>query len=459
MKTTNTSVQSEPFKSVVSRRTFLQDSAIAASGLAIPTIISSRSLAKPGQPGPNDRVTIGFIGCGRQTVHKNIPLFMRTPGVEPLAVCDVDSWRIEKALEQMHQQYDSGKVKGQFGKVDSYVDYQDLLARDDIDTVCIGTPDHWHLRMTLDSMKAGKDVALEKPIARSIRDSQRYIEAAKKYQRVFRVDTEFRSGYGAHRATWLARNGYLGKIVRVEVLAPIADKYCPPQKEMPVPEELDYGRWLGDAPAKPYTEKRVHPRHSFERPGWFSMLDYADGVITNFGAHLNSGAMWATNKERTGPVEISGTGSYLPADSFYDTLAEFDITYQFADGLEWRYRTSGNATTIRIIGEEGWVKAGFGNVFDAENKSLLTIKPKPSDEQFSHMSEKQDFINCVRSRDETMEPPEVGHRINSIGKLGQISVHLDRPLRWDPVREEFPDDPEAAKYIDSYILRRPENRS
>ena len=437
-----------------SRRSFLQASACGAAGMAIPQFISSTALAAPGRPGANDRIGMGFIGCGRQTIQKNIPLLMRTPGVQAVALCEVDAWRMQKAVEKVKSEYDRGKVPGSFKGIDTYVDYEDLLARDDIDAVCIGTPDHWHFRMAIDAMKAGKDVALEKPIARSIGDSRRYLQAVKQYQRVFRVDSEFRSGTGPHRATWLVRNGYLGQPRQVVVTVPQIDQFCPPQAEMPVPPELDYQRWLGDAPQVPYTEKRVHPHKSFNRPGWFSMLDYADGVVTNWGAHVNNGAMWATNKERTGPVEISGTGSYLPPESFYDVLYKFDIQYRFADGLEWRYQT-GKGANFRIVGEEGWVQAGFGKEFEASSEALKTMEPKASDQTFPLISEKQDFINCVRSREETLEPAEVGHCVNTLGKLGQISIHLGKSLQWDPQQEQFSNEPEAMALIDKHIVNRP----
>jgi myo-inositol 2-dehydrogenase / D-chiro-inositol 1-dehydrogenase len=440
-----------PSPSGITRRSFLGKASTALTlSLASPTVISSTALARPGIPGANDRITIGFIGCGRQMIGKNIPLFMRTPGVEPLAVCDVDSWRVKQALAVIKREKDSGKAKGAVGKVDIYTDYQDLLARDDIDVVCIATPDHWHLKMALDAMAAGKDLALEKPITRTICDSQRLIDAARKYQRVFRVDSEFRSGYPSHRATSLARNGYLGKIVRVDVGVPIADEPCPLQPEMEVPAELDYKRWLGDAPQRPYTEKRVHPRKSFDRPGWFSITDYADGVITNWGAHLNSGAMWATDKERTGPVEVAGTGQFLPADGLYDVLAEFDLNYRFADGLEWHYHT--DVPYMKITGEEGWVWADFTKI-DAEPKSLLTIELKSDDQQFLFKSEKQNFIDCVRSRSETLEPAEVGHRVNSLGLLGLICIHLGRPLQWDPDAQIFPQDASANDCLDKVLMR------
>ncbi len=431
------------------RRQFLRrTAAVASAAVAMPVIIPRSALGSPQQPGPNDRVTMAFIGCGRQTDQYNIPLFVGTPGVQPVAVCDVDTWRLDNAVRRIGQQYETGKASGTLGPVDKYVDYQDLLARDDIDAVMIATPDHWHAQMALDAMKAGKDVALEKPIIRTIRDGQRLMAAAKQYQRVFRVDSEFRSGMPAHRATSLVRNGYIGKVRRVIACVPESDIPCPPQSDMPVPPELDYERWLGPAPRAPYTVNRVHPPKSYERPGWMRHLHYCDGMITNWGTHLNNGAMWATDTERTGPVEIEGTGKYPARDSFWNVLLSFEVKYRFADGLEWIYRTE--QPYFIIEGDEGWVRADFQN-FDAEPKSLLTVKLKDGDQQFRFKSEKQDFIDCVRSRDETLEPAEVGHRVTSLGLLGHLSIRLGQKLRFDPQQEVFLDNAEANAYLDKPI--------
>ncbi len=429
---------------MTSRRRFLkQTSAI----LAAPLFLPRRLVARAGEPGPNDRVTMGFIGCGRQTYHHNIPLFVRTPGVQPLAVCDVDTWRLDEAVKRIREQYDSGKARGSFSSVDKYADYQELLARGDIDAVMIATPDHWHAAMALDAMKAGKDVALEKPIIRTVCQGQKLIAAANEHKRIFRVDSEFRSGKPAHWATSIVRNGYLGKVKRVIACVPQTDVPCPPQPDMPVPKELDYERWQGSAPRAAYTVNRVHPPKSFERPGWMRHLFYCDGMITNWGTHLNNGAMWATDKERSGPVEIDGKGVYPDRSSFWNVLLSFEITYRFADGLEWIYKTE--KPYFRIEGEEGWIYADFTRM-DAEPKSLLTLQPKPTDQQFRFKSEKQDFIDSVRSRQESLEPAEVGHRVTSLGLLGHISIRLGRKLAFDPLKETFAD-PEANAYLDTPI--------
>ena len=435
-----------PNRRSINRRRFLQTTAAAA--LTAPTVIPSSVLGADGATPPSERVTMGFIGCGRQTNAHNIPLFVRTPGVVPLAVCDVDSWRLDNAVGRIQEQYDSGRAKGTFAPVKKYVDYQDVLARDDIDAVMIATPDHWHESIAVAAMNAGKDVALEKPITRTIAEGQRLIAAARKYQRVFRVDSEFRSGKPSHWATSVVRNGYIGKVKRVVVCVPETDIPCPPQPDMAVPKELDYERWQGPAPRAPYTEKRVHTPKSYARPGWMRHLYYCDGMITNWGTHLNDGAMWATDTERTGPVEIEGTGTYPEPDSFWNVLLKFDIKYKFADGLEWTYRTE--KPYFIIEGDEGWVRAGFRER-DAKPKSLLTLELKPDDQKFRFKSEKQDFIDCVRTREETLEPAEVGHRVTSLGHLGHIAIQLGQKLYFDPVKEVFKNNDAANAMIDNPI--------
>ena len=434
----------------VSRRDWLRNS--LATVAAAPMIVRATALGRDGVAAPSERITLGFIGCGRQSYLQNIPLFVRTAGVQPLALCDVDSWRLSNAVQQVKKQYDSGKAKGDYSPPETYLDYQDLLANDDIDAVVIATPDHWHVTMALDALRCGKDVALEKPITRTVREGQQLIESSRQHGRIFRVDSEFRSGRPAHQATMLVRNGYIGKVKRVTVAVPESDVPCPPQPEMPVPPELDYERWQGPAPRAPYTVRRVHPPHSYDRPGWMRHLYYCDGMITNWGTHLNNGAMWATDTERTGPVEVEGSGEYPGPDSFWNVLLKFQIQYRFRGGLEWIYRTE--QPYFLIEGDEGWVRAGFSEI-DAEPKSLLKVQFKPEDQQFLLKSEKQDFIDCVRSRQPTLEPAEVGHRVTSLGHLGHISIYLGQKLQWDPEAELFVDNDAANKMLDQPIRQPP----
>src|SRR6185369_5876862 len=282
----------------LSRRAFLHRTAVAAgAAVAAPMIVPSSVLGLDGAVAPSNRIAIGFIGTGRQCVYANIPLFLKEPDAQAVAVCDVDSWRMRSAKEQIEKFYAGGKRSGSFKGCAEFRDWRELLARKDIDAVMISTPDHWHMIQAIAALKAGKDVACEKPLTRNVAEGRLLVETVTKTGRMFRTDSEFRSNRVMHQAAQLVRNGKIGKLQRIITETP-KDSALPLPAEMPVPAELDYEMWLGPAPRKPYTEKRVHPlKEAKGRPGWISIRDYADGMLANWGAHLNDIAMWGNNTE------------------------------------------------------------------------------------------------------------------------------------------------------------------
>jgi predicted dehydrogenase len=430
---------------------------LAATGAAVlaPAIVPAAALGKDGSEAASNRVVVGLIGVGRQDHFHNRKQFLAMPEVHIAAVCDVDAWRLNNAKAIVEAQYGKNAPSGTYHGCAAYRDFHELLARDDIDAVMIATPDHWHTPITLAAFEAGKDVSLEKPITRTIAEGRRIAEAAARLKRVFRVDSEFRTKPGVRHAVTLVRNGRIGKVVRVEVGVPQSDVGCPPQPEMPVPEELDYERWQGPAPRAFYTERRVHKPQAYERPGWMRHLYYCDGMITNWGSHTLNGALWAVDLDRTGPVEIEATGAYPPPDSFWNVMLQFSITYRFAGGVECRYDTG--RPYFRIVGTNGWVEADFREV-KAEPESLLSAQFGPDDLQFpaAAKSDKQDFIDCVKSREETLEPAEVGHRVTSMCHLGHIAVQVGGVLRWDPEKERFRDNDAANAWIDKPIHAPPD---
>ena len=274
----------------LSRRTFILGAGAGTAGLLL------------GKASPGNRVTVGVIGIGRQTVHINLPQFFSMPDVQVTALCDVDSWRLTNAKKQVEDAYAQQSASGAFKGCMTYRDFRELLANPSLDAVFIGGPDHWHVPMSMDAIQAGKDVSCEKPITRSIGDGRRMSDLVTKHRRVFRTDSEFRSLENFHRAVTLVRNGRIGKLQTLRVAVPGTDVGCPPQPDMPVPPELDYERWQGPAMHAPYTEKRVHTPKSYERPGWMRHRYYCDGMITNWGAHLIDIAQWGNNTDRTGPI-------------------------------------------------------------------------------------------------------------------------------------------------------------
>ncbi len=315
----------------------------------------------------------------------------------------------------------------------------------------ISTPDHWHVPMALAAVRAGKDVACEKPLTRSIAEGRLLSDAVTKHKRVFRTDSEFRSKTNFHRACELVRNGRIGKLHTIRTGTPV-DKFEQPRiKEEPVPAELNYDFWLGPAPLAPYQEDRVHGRHAYQRAGWMRIRDYCDGMITNWGAHLNDIAQWGNDTDRTGPVEVEGRGTYPPDGSLWNVLQEFEITYRYASGVRLIYKT--DKPYVRFEGSDGWIYAEFDGILDANPKSLLDSKIGPNETHLVFKDEKRDFIDAVKTRGRTLEDAEVGHRTTSLCHLGQIAVQVGGTLKWDPVAERFTNSDAANE-----LLHRPPGR-
>jgi predicted dehydrogenase len=445
-----------------SRRHFLK----ASAACAVPFVIPGSSLGLDKTRSPSRRINVGMIGVGRQARFTNVRQFLAMPDVQILGVCEVDSWRLANAKQQVEAAYAKSRPSGRYRGCHAYRDFHDILARRDIEAVMISTPDHWHVPMALAAMEAGKDVSLEKPITRSIGEGRKLSDAATRLGRVFRVDSELRSYAHIVQAAELVRNGCIGKVHTVTVGVPGSDVGCPPQPEMPVPPELDYERWQGPAPRAPYTEYRVTKPKAYDRPGWMRHLYYCDGMITNWTTHWNDGAAFATGLERTGPVEIEATGAYPPADSFWNVLLKFEVKMRFANGVNWTYRTE--KPFFKIEGTEGWVYAEYtqlqakidgreGHLYfgDGSAKTRPALMPAPTIPaggiHFYVKTDKQDFIDAVKTRTETLEPAEVGHRVTSLGHLGQIAIQVGGKLKWDPRQERFLGNDKANAMIDRPI--------
>ena len=438
---------SHPTKTSLSRRAFLRHASTAAITAAAVPLILPRSVF--GADAPGNRVTMGFIGCGRQAYNANIPQFMKTAGVQAVAVCDVDSWRMAEAKKQIEGFY-AKKNDSSFKGCATHRDFRELLADKSIDAVMISTQDHWHVPMAIAAVRAGKDVALEKPITRYISEGRLLASEVAKHKRVFRVDSEFRSLEPMHRAAELVRNGRIGKVRVVRTGSP---KEVFPEEPAVIaapPAGLDYDLWLGPAPKVEYMQKRVHTPHDLKsRPGWMRNLDYCDGMICNWGTHLNDIGQWGAGTERTGPVEIKATGKFHD-DKVWNVLEHFDAWYKFANGIELFYQMG--EPHVRFEGEKGWIHVNYGATklsperIKASDPAILQEKIGPEEIHFPLKSEKQDFIDAVRSRGRTLEDEEVGQRTTSLCHLAHISIQLGGvKLAWDPAREVFADNAAANK--------------
>ncbi len=421
-----------------SRRTFILTAGAGTARLLL------------GKASASNRITVGVIGIGRQTAQINLPQFFSMPEVQVAALCDVDSWRLANAQQQVEKAYAQQSASGAFKGCTTYKDFRELLANPNLDAVFIGAPDHWHVKMAMEAIRAGKDVSCEKPLTRCIADGRELSDLVAKHRRVFRTDSEFRSLANFHRAVTLVRNGRIGKLQTIRTAVPGTDVGCPPQPEMPVPPELDYERWQGLATHAPYTEKRVHTPKSFERPGWMRHRYYCDGMLTNWGAHLIDISQWGNGTDRTGPIEVEATGAYPPADSFWNVLLSFQAEYRYSNGVRLFSKTDAKVY-VRFEGSEGWIFAEYAKPLQAQPASVLDAKINDNELQFPFKSDKQDFIDAVKTRGATLEDAEVGHRTTSVCHLANIAIQMGKKLEWDPALEKFTNSPAANAFVNKWI--------
>lgn len=440
--------------SPLTRRGFLKGAGAMAAAAGFPAIVPSTVF---GASAPSNRVTMAFIGTGRQAHDLNLPQFMAIPGVQVLAVCDVDAWRMAQAKKQVEAFYAKHQESGKYKGCDTHKDFRDVIARADVDAVMISTPDHWHVPIALAAVRAGKDVSCEKPLTISIREGRILADAVRKHQRVFRTDSEFRSLANFHRVCELVVNGRIGKIHAIRTGVPKTDITMPAQPEMPVPADLDYEFWQGPAERRPYTMNRVHtPRDLKSRPGWMRCREYCEGLITNWGTHLNDIAQWGNGTDRTGPVEVEARGTYPPKGNLWNVLLDMEAHYKYANGVELHYQMG--RPYVRFEGDEGWIETEYQKEVKASSEAILKSKIGPNEKHLTFKSERQDFIDAVRSRGATLEDAEVGHRTCSMCQIAHIAIQLGgtegKKLRWDPEKERF-DDEAANKLLDRPVWHEP----
>jgi myo-inositol 2-dehydrogenase / D-chiro-inositol 1-dehydrogenase len=444
-------VSKQQSQSGISRRTFVKGVLSAGAVAGVPWILPSRV---GGAIAPSERISVAMIGMGRQAMYANLPSFLQSKDTQVVAVCDVDAWRMKGAEAKINAYYAKKKASGTYKGCRTYGDFREILARDDIDAVMISTPDHWHVPMAIAAAKAGKDVCCEKPLTLSIHEGRILSDTIKRYGRVFRTDSEFRSHWYFHRVVELVRNGRIGKLHTIRVGVPTGDIACGPQKEMPIPEGLDYDMWQGPAMPAPYTLNRVHTPRSFKRPGWMRIRDYCDGMITNWGTHLIDIAQWGNGTDHTGPVEVQANGVY-PTNGLWNVLLSFNAKYKYANGVTMHYVMG--RPYVRFEGEGGWIRVDYGGKIQASPESLAKETLGASDKvRFPLRSEKADFIDCVKTRGRTLADAEIGHRTNTACHLAHISIQLGgQKLRWDPDAEQFIDNDAANRLTRRTAMRPP----
>jgi len=420
-----------PRAGTITRRGLLKT---AAATVAVPCVVPASARGAAGRPAPSEQITLGMIGLGSMGL-RHVKGFLPETDCRILGVCDVDASRRKTAVGEINKHYGNRDCA-------QYNRFEDLIARADLDAVCISIPDHWHAIPAIQAARAGKDIYGEKPLALTIADGRRMVRAVTRYPVVWETGSWQRSTRNFRFACELVRNGRIGPLRRVEV--GLGSKpSCGPQPAQPIPAGFDYDRWLGPAPWAPYTAKRCHWNFRW-------ILDYSGGQLTDMGAHDIDIAHWGMDLDRTGPVRVAGTGVF-PPDGLWDAAVHYSFQAEYANGLVMhadsgrKYRMG-----VRFVGADGWVFVSRSRL-QAHPASLLreTIGPNEihlarprGDHRQGH---RRDFLDCVKSRAQTIAPIEVAQRSITVAHLANIAMILGREVRWDPAAERIIGDQTAAR--------------
>ena len=405
-----------------SRRRFLKNSAAVVAGFSI----VPRQVLGRGFLAPSDQLTKGIIGVGGMGIG-HIPY----AGTRVVAICDVDKKHLQSAAALVG------------GNVKTFHDHRELIALPEVDIVHIATPPHWHGIMAIEAAKAGKDIWCEKPMTRTIGEGKRVVEAVQQYKRMFRLNTWFRyedNFYGMNSTVKpikkLVESGLLGWPLTVTVSKTTGFDWKfywvgkTKLETQPVPQELDYERWLGPAPFKPYNEHRVHQTF---RGYW----DYDGGGLGDMGQHYIDPIQYFLDKDETSPVSVEIDAEQQHPDAC-GTFRKLTFTYE--DGckiiLDGEAKDPGAAY---IEGPKGKLFKGF--VSDIPNlKEKLAMLPDPAPQV-------TDFLESVRDRTPFALNESNGFRSCTIINMGKIALQLGRNLKFNPVTQEFINDEQANRLI------------
>ena len=414
----------------ISRRHFLKHSAAAATAsFALPYIVPSSALGAAGSTAPGNRITMGAIGVGGMGTY-DLKNFLEQDDVRFLGVSDVETKHRNRARDLINEKYGNKDCA-------AYNEFEQLLARDDIDALLIATPDHWHAPIAVAGAKAGKDMYCEKPISLTIAEGRAVADTMKRYSIVYQSGTQRRSIRSFSFAVETARTGKVGKIHTIHVNLSEGPS-CGVQQIRPVPDGFDYDRWLGPAPYEAYTPLRCHGNFRW-------LLDYSGGKLTDIGAHFNDLAQWGNDSEMTGPIEYEGWGEF-PKDGLFNTPTKYEVTATYADGIKLIMHAK-SPRSVKFVGDEGWVSVDDDGNVNARPESILKLR-RFQQQGYAYMTgHHRNFLDCVKTRATTIAPPEVAHRSTTVCHAGNICLLLGRKLKWDPKTEQFINAPEANRMM------------
>ncbi|MBI3681671.1 MAG: Gfo/Idh/MocA family oxidoreductase [Acidobacteria bacterium] len=430
-------------KQLVSRRQLLTTAATAGAAVAAPLIIPASALGRGGAAPPSDRVTLAGLGIGNRGA-RDLDSFLAQPDVQFLAICDVRNERREAIKSVADKKY---------GNRDCVMlsDQHELWARKDIDAVLIATGDRWHAPLSILTARSGKDVYCEKPCSMTIAESRALADTFQQLGRIYQAGTQRRNGANFVRAVELARSGKLGRLRTLHAEAGPGDRWPPatshdwlPAEPEPPKQVVDWDRWLGPSPWRPYNSQYIQGR-------WRGYFDFHGGGILEWGSHTVDLCQWAGDADETTPIEYEpqGMGANTP----------YSIYCRYANGLRLVMRDKGflglGSCHIRFEGDAGWVETADGGKIEvSENLRGERLDVSPDDARQATTNHVRNFVDCVKSRKQPRSNALAACQTHIACHSAYIAFQLGRKLTFDPATDSFAGSEEANR-MRSRAMRAP----
>ncbi len=415
----------------MNRRDFIGKTTLGAGAI---TVIPGHVMGGMGHPSPGDRINLGFIGTGKQSMGL-VKWISGCPQTMVLAACDVDTKKLAR-FKKAAEKANSEKLNGGTQAVDTYENYRELLDRKDIDAVVIASPDHWHAMMAIDAAKAGKDIYCEKPMALSVAEGRAMVLATRKYDRVFQTGNMQRSWRNFRHACEMVYNGYLGDIKEVNVSVGDPVMACELPGE-PVPDYLNWDLWVGPSMFRNYNPELAPPMEDTGWANWRAYKDFGGGLITDWGAHMFDIGQWGLGMDKSGPVE------FAPPEK----RAKRGLQMKYSNGVVMNHVDWGESNAVQFIGSEGKIEVSR-SFYRSDITGLTELELNGNDKPlYRSDNHYQDWIDAIKKRNRPVSDVETGHRTATVCNIINMAYSLERTLKWAPYHEQFVDDDDANRML------------
>jgi len=421
------------------RRSFLK--CVLAAGAA-PWFVPARVLGAEAAPAPSGRLSLGVIGVGAQG-QGDMRAFLGHKDVRVTAISDVNKRNIEAARRFIGEAYGSPDVK-------VFPDFRELNAQASIDAVLMALPVHWHSIPSADAILHGKHIYHEKPMGMSLEEARRVRDAVRKKGVVFQFGTQQRSDQYFRWACELALNGCLGRLKETQVSVP-GGKQGPLLPEQPVPDYVDWDRWVGPAPMTPFNDQKLN------RDWHENITNFSLGMISCWGIHHLDIAQWGLGMDATGPQSVEGAGAF-PKEGTADAILNWKVRFEYAGAAPVTFVNDGQGMDhgVRFIGESGWVHVTRGAIRAGDEQLLRDPANKCGQMPVRlpvSIDHTRNFVDAIKAGTRAICDIEAAVRSDTLCQIALIAVKQGRKLQWDSKAEQFAGDDAANRMLRARPMR------